>query len=122
MQGFYDPSEYIPVNELKKLVYEIDGIVYWRVTVGCRGKQDDIAGSMHYSKGELRYQIQICGRKYLRSLIIFALYYDRWPIKGMVIDHIDGNPLNDEITNLREITQAENFAYGRRYNKNGEEG
>lgn len=48
------------------------------------------------------------GTHYKAHTIAFCLYYGRWPSKGMVIDHIDRNPRNNHISNLREVSQAIN--------------
>lgn len=40
--------------------------------------------------------------------IIWALYYNEFPDNNLVIDHIDGQPSNNSIENLRLVTQGEN--------------
>ena len=85
------------------------GVLYWRVNVGCRGKADTIAGSNHVSRFEDRWTIQVGGSKYLRSRLVFVIHNDRWPLPGMVIDHIDKDTSNDCIANLREVTQKVNM-------------
>lgn len=44
--------------------------------------------------------------------ISFALAYGRWPDPDLVVDHIDGNPLNDDPANLSEISHTANVRKG----------
>lgn len=85
------------------------GVLYWRITVGCRGVEGAVAGSCHTVRCEPRWTIQIDGRKYLRSRLVFMLYKRRFPHVGLFIDHIDKNTLNDCIDNLREVTHQQNM-------------
>ena len=56
--------------------------------------------------GKTYWHVQINGRKYLRSHIVFCMAYGRWPIDQ--IDHIDGDSLRDVPENLREATATQN--------------
>lgn len=47
----------------------------------------------------------LCTRYYAHR-VAWAMHYGEWP--SDVIDHIDGNPLNNKIENLRCVTQAIN--------------
>ena len=48
------------------------------------------------------------GRKELAHRMIFSLFHGVDLPAGLVIDHWDGNPLNNDISNLRLVTVAEN--------------
>ena len=50
-------------------------------------------------------------------VLIFAFVHRRWPMDGMLIDHIDGNPGNNHPDNLREVNYDEN----NHWNKNKEQ-
>ena len=42
--------------------------------------------------------------------LLWAMFYDAWPPTGMVVDHKDCDPMNNEISNLRIATNGQNSA------------
>ena len=52
-------------------------------------------------------QIGLNGIKYYAHRLAWLLHYGEWPTK--YLDHIDNNPDNNRISNLREATHAENL-------------
>lgn len=64
------------------------------------GKEAFTAANKGYRCG------RIFDRMYQAHRVAFALHHGRWPEHQ--VDHIDGNPLNNSIANLREVTNAEN--------------
>lgn len=61
-------------------------------------------------------------RQVMASRLAWFMHYGRWPIG--LIDHADGNRLNNRITNLREATKAQNIwnSTGRRDSTTGVRG
>lgn len=59
----------------------------------------------HHS-GKAYWHVQIHGRKFKRSHIVFCLTQGRWP-SGQ-IDHINGDSLDDRPSNIREATLTQN--------------
>lgn len=53
-----------------------------------------------------RIVIRVDGKLYLRYRLAWLWMFGKWPSKE--IDHLDGNPTNDRIENLREATRALN--------------
>lgn len=53
-------------------------------------------------------QVEIKSKAYMLHHIIWAMHNGELPPKGLQIDHIDRNPLNNRIENLRLATQNEN--------------
>jgi len=67
-------------------------------------------------KGYIR--TKICGKYYLNHRIIFYINTGIDPIDREV-DHIDGNPRNNNPSNLRLATHGQNQQNGRCYRNNG---
>jgi len=52
------------------------------------------------------FTITIDNRVYQEHRVVWLWHYGEWPKQG--IDHIDRNPLNNRIENLRDVPQSEN--------------
>mgnify|MGYP000754826813 CR=1 FL=1 len=120
--GFGLKMNGVPKAEIKKKVGAASDILSynpksgdlkWKHRDGARSDWNaryagKLAGSLSKS-GYRRLTLSLpCGRTrhFATHRICWLLHYKRWP-KG-VIDHIDGNPLNNAISNLRDVTQGEN--------------
>lgn len=91
----------LPQKYVKSLFDYRDGNLYWKVAKGRRVKVGDLAGTV--SMGYRR--VKIDGKIYAVHRLIFILHH------GSILkylDHIDGNPLNNSIGNLRDATSQEN--------------
>lgn len=58
------------------------------------------------------------GKRYEYHRVCFALYYKRWPLPDCVIDHINRNPRDNMISNLREVTKSVNGRNTKPYSNN----
>ena len=79
-----------------------DGVLYWKVANSNRIKTGDAAGCL-FNNGYLCTRIN--NKKYLNHRLIFLMHYGYLP---ELLDHIDGNKLNNRIENLRSATNSEN--------------
>jgi len=81
--------------------YHSDGYLVWAVSRG-KAKSGKKAGMIH-KNGYLRTGIN--GKVYSNHRLIYIWHYGK---TSKFIDHIDGNPLNNKIDNLREANAIEN--------------
>jgi hypothetical protein len=71
-----------------------------------RGKPDGSAGT----KSTFGYwQIVVSNRSYFAHRLAWLYEYGQWP--AMFLDHVDGNKVNNAISNLREVTHKENMSH-----------
>jgi len=92
----------IPSQEvLHSLFTYKDGELYWKVKPAQRVSVGDIAGSMC----DKYKQVYIKNKSYKLHRIIFAMHNNYISDQ---IDHIDGNPHNNRIENVRAVTNSQN--------------
>jgi hypothetical protein len=94
------------------------GNLYWKIDKKSNKVKDKIAGSLHHT-GYIN--VGLDKQIYLAHRLIFLYHHGYLP---KIIDHIDGNPLNNKIENLREATNYENTINSRikKGNKSGSKG
>ena len=90
---------------LQELFEYRDGSLYNKLTRAPNQTKGKVAGSLNPSNGYMRVKIK--GRTYQLSRIIWTYHNGDIP-EGMQIDHIDRDPLNNRIENLRVVDQAQN--------------
>lgn len=97
---------------LEKALEVRDGELYW--VAGQRAGK--VAG---YSRADGYKVITFLGKKYLYHRVLFAMVHGYWPKQ---VDHIDGDPSNNSIDNLREADASrnnQNLAAPRSHNRCG---
>jgi hypothetical protein len=101
----------ITQERLKKILrYEANtGEFFWVNPLSNRVKAGSKAGSL--SHGYL--VIMVDKKKYSAHRLAWLYVYGKFP--DLFIDHIDCNPLNNLISNLREATQQQNLCNTRKF-------
>lgn len=92
---------------------ESTGDLLWKRTWGKRIKGEKV-GTEIGQEGYMR--LKFSGRNYQIHRLVWLYVHGQWP-SGFV-DHIDGNPRNNRIENLREASQSENLANSRKSKRN----
>jgi len=93
-------------------IYE-DGVLYRKSSSGgC--KKNSIVGFDHVCKKDIYRRLKIDGRSYMLHRIVFLMFNNILPD---LVDHIDGNTMNNRIENLRASCKKTN-----RWNCNGNKG
>lgn len=91
-------------STLKELFNYQDGGLYWKVS---RTNTIKIGQRAGYLRKDNYRVININGKIHLEHRLVWLYHYGHMPVDK--IDHIDGNPVNNDISNLRECSQAENL-------------
>lgn len=79
-----------------------NGELFWKIDRGNNIKRGDIAGSI-YERGYKR--VSVNNRRFPVHKIVW-LYHNGYLPK--LVDHINGNPSDNRIENLREVTNSQN--------------
>ncbi len=77
----------------------------WLNPPGYKMKSGDVAGSSRHSNG--RASVRLSDKNYACSLIVWSLFNELKD--GFVIDHINGNPVDNKIENLRQVSVPTNM-------------
>jgi hypothetical protein len=95
----------LTADELRRLLsYDPErGDFRWLVFRNNRVRDREIAGGL---SGYGYWQIKLNKRLYRAHRLAWLYVHGQWPSGGL--DHIDGNPLNNAIANLREATDSQN--------------
>ena len=97
----------IPLTQervLQLFDYRLDGMLIRKIKAGINTEVGGIAGSRDH-RGRLR--VVIDGKRYYAHIIVWLFHNGYFPEHK--IDHIDRNPSNNRIENLREVTQSCNL-------------
>ena len=93
---------------IKQLFFYRDGNLYWKRQINTRTKIGMKAGYLVGGGDRTnipRFKVKYDGKMYRVHRLIYLMHHNVLP---KVIDHIDGNPHNNRIENLREASLAQN--------------
>lgn len=99
---------------LKELNYNPETGIFVRIAEGRGRKFGTFAGCPHPETGHV--SIAIAGKEYKAHRLAWLYVYGSLP--DMVVDHINGNPLDNRICNLRQVSQQENTQNQRKAKSN----
>lgn len=106
-------STHVSPERIRELFRYEDGHMYWRehAPKRKRGSLGCAAGDPT-KRGGQRLQMPVDGRMVYVHRAVWAWHHGEWPADQ--IDHINGNPRDNRIENLREVTPRQNVENVRR--------
>jgi hypothetical protein len=97
------------------------GCLWNRVTLNSRAVKGDMAGHLDQDKrrpsAKAKWVVRIEKRNYLESHLVWLWHHGRLPKADL--EHLDGDPLNSAIENLREYDHRQRPTRPNRLNKSG---
>ena len=107
MKGFDDRNT-LPQELVRELFTYDDGKLLWRKSGHGIAVGENAGFKRFYrKKNKFRWVIKFKGKKYLRAILVWIYHHGEIPIDRLV-DHHNGNTLDDRIENLRPATHKEN--------------
>ena len=96
----------IPIDDLRQwLRYDAGtGYLWWVKNPGGRARMDIPAGCLRKADG--RIQVKVLKKLFKAHRVCWALHYGKWPDQD--IDHVNCNPADNRIENLRLAGKTEN--------------
>ena len=105
----------LDLNEISFYFEYRDGMTFWKNDKPPNVRAGDRAGC--HSKGNRHRQLTLNFNKYLESHVIWFLETGRWVPTTHVIDHLDENPANNDISNLTARRHADSVWHKEREKK-----
>ena len=90
-------------NRLHELFEYDNGVLIRKININGQAKKGQVAGNLNKSTGYM--DVRVDNKNYRQHRMIFLMFHGYLP---NVVDHIDGNPLNNKVENLREATKMQN--------------
>lgn len=73
------------------------------------GWNNKYAGAEAFTANSRGYRTgRILDLQFFAHRVIWAMVHDEWPAEGMDVDHINGNPADNRIANLRCVSHQDN--------------
>ena len=91
----------LSVDDVHFYLEYVDGDFYWKNPTSRRVKK----GGLAQVSGHRYLHLSINKKTYMKHKLVFFIHHGYAP---KIIDHIDGNPLNNKIENLREADKYQN--------------